>query len=73
MTARGNPMIRATETSVLNYGETGNLYVQQLQKGFHDLSQIVLKNRVGGLTFCGNTIRRLIMLAIIQMIEQNPA
>ena len=29
-------MIRATETSVFNYGETGNLYVQQPQKGFQD-------------------------------------
>ena len=27
-------MIRAAETSELNYGETGNLYVQQPQKGF---------------------------------------
>jgi len=29
-------MIRAAETSVFSYGETGNLYVQQPQKGFQD-------------------------------------
>ena len=38
MTTRGNPMIRAAETSVFSYGETGNLYVQQPQKGFQDQS-----------------------------------
>jgi len=29
-------MIRAAETSVFSYGETGNLYVQQPQAGFQD-------------------------------------
>ena len=31
-------MIRAAETSVFSYGETGNLYVQQPQTGFQDQS-----------------------------------
>ena len=38
MTAQGNLMIRAAETSVFSYGETGNLYVQQPQTGFQDQS-----------------------------------
>ena len=62
-------MIRATETSVLSYVETGNLYVQQLQKGFQ-IRPNRLRNRVGGLTSCGNTICRLIMLTIDLSIDR---
>lgn len=68
MTARGNPTIRAAETSVLSHGETGNLYVQQPQKGFQRHVPVAIRNRVGGLTFCGNTICRLIMLTTFSCI-----
>lgn len=63
MTGRGDPTIRATETNRLSSSETGNLYAQQLQIG--SVTSPRFKERVEGLTYCGNTVCRLIMLATL--------
>ena len=68
-TGRRDPTIRATETNRLNPGETGNLYAQQLQIGPTYESQV--EGRVEGLTYRGNMVCRLIMLATRARYRRN--
>ena len=68
MTGRSNPTIRATVTNRFKKsGETGNLYAQQPRIGPRRMSHAW--GRVEGLTSCGNTLCRLIMLATPGWLE----